>query len=253
MWHGHLHGVPGHNQRRNAMPELPKALRKWNDVVRMSEARHKTDVLVVGAGPAGIAAACTAASTGRRVTLVDDTPWLGGQIWRGEQARPRNAQAAKWISRLRNSGAQLLDRTSIIAAPGLGLLLGERNEAPMEFEWNKLIIATGARELFLPFPGWTLPGVMGPGGLLSLVKNGWPISGKTVAIAGSGPLLLATAAGLQHYGAKVISISEQAPFSRLCSFSLQVGFLSFEDAPGSRSEIIIVKNTLSYELLADES
>ena len=104
------------------------------------------------------------------------------------------------------------------------LLLGERNEAPIEFEWNKLIIATGARELFLPFPGWTLPGVMGPGGLLSLVKNGWPISGKTVAIAGSGPLLLATAAGLQHYGAKVISISEQAPFSRLCSFSLQLAF-----------------------------
>jgi NADPH-dependent 2,4-dienoyl-CoA reductase/sulfur reductase-like enzyme len=190
----------------------------------MSEARYKTDVLVVGAGPAGIAAACTAASTGRRVTLVDDTPWLGGQIWRGEQARPRNAQAAKWITRLKTSGAQLLDRTSIIAAPGLGLLLGERNEAPMEFEWNKLIIATGARELFLPFPGWTLPGVMGPGGLLSLVKNGWPISGKTVAIAGSGPLLLATAAGLQHYGAKVISISEQAPFSRLCSFSLQLAF-----------------------------
>ena len=87
MWHGHLHGVPGHNQRRNTMSELPKAVREmeWT-FVRMSEARHKTDVLVVGAGPAGIAAACPAASTGRRVTLVDDTPWLGGQIWRGEQA-----------------------------------------------------------------------------------------------------------------------------------------------------------------------
>ena len=68
-----------------------------------------------------------------------------------------------------------------------------------------------ARELFLPFPGWTLPGVIGPGGLQSLAKNGWPVNEKRVAIAGSGPLLLAVAVGLKRLGAAVVSISEQAP------------------------------------------
>ena len=54
-----------------------------------------------------------------------------------------------------------------------------------------MILATGARELFLPFPGWTLPNVMGAGGLQALVKSGLPIDGKAVVVAGSGPLLLA--------------------------------------------------------------
>ena len=85
-----------------------------------------------------------------------------------------------------------------------------------------MVLATGARELFLPFPGWTLPGVMGPGGLLSLVKNGWPIAGKRVVIAGSGPLLLAVADGLKKAGARIISIAEQAPFSNVLGFALSL-------------------------------
>lgn len=183
----------------------------------MSEAQE-FPIVIVGAGPAGIAAACAAAESGARVALVDDTPWLGGQIWRGQQAKPAVPQAQHWLVRLRGSGVTILDRTSVIAAPRPGVLLAEHPERAREIHWRKLILATGARELFLPFPGWTLPGVVGPGGLQALVKNGWPIRGQRVVVAGSGPLLLAVADGLSQTGAQVISISEQAPFASVMKF-----------------------------------
>jgi NADPH-dependent 2,4-dienoyl-CoA reductase/sulfur reductase-like enzyme len=84
--------------------------------------------------------------------------------------------------------------------------------------FDRLILATGARERFLPFPGWTLPGVMGAGGLQALVKGGLPISGSRVVVAGSGPLLLAVAAGLAQKGAEIEGIFEQAPLVRLARF-----------------------------------
>lgn len=185
----------------------------------MSET-YEFEIVVVGAGPAGIAAACAAAENCQRVALVDDTPWLGGQIWRGQQAKPSARQAQRWLERLRGSGVTILDRTSVIAAPHPSLLLAECGMGSRKIHWQKLILATGARELFLPFPGWTLPGVIGPGGLQALVKNGWPIRGQRVVVAGSGPLLLAVAAGLQESGAQVISIAEQAPFADVLKFGL---------------------------------
>lgn len=188
----------------------------------MNNSYFHFEVVVVGAGPAGISAACAAAECGKRVALVDDTPWLGGQIWRGEQARPQQPQAQKWLERFRKSGVKLLDRTSVIAAPADGLLLAEHMDSPREIHWQKLILATGARELFLPFPGWTTPGVIGPGGLQALVKNGWPIAGKRVVVCGTGPLLLAVASGLQKHGAIIVSIAEQAPLGRIAKFGLKL-------------------------------
>ncbi len=181
--------------------------------------RFEFEIVVVGAGPAGLAAACAAAECGRGVAVLDDTPWAGGQIWRGQQARPSLSQARQWRDRFRRSGATLLDRTCAIAAPRQGVLLAEHPDGPREIHWQRLILATGARELFLPFPGWTLPGVVGPGGLQALVKNGCSIAGRRVVIAGSGPLLLAVADGLKKFGARIGSISEQAPWSRVLNFS----------------------------------
>ncbi len=193
----------------------------------MSERKFHFEIVIVGAGPAGLAAACAAAQSGKRVALVDDTPWLGGQIWRGQQARPTIPQAREWIEKFRRSGATLLDQTSVIASPRKGELLAEHPDGPREIHWQQLILATGARELFLPFPGWTLPGVFGPGGLQALVKNGWPIEGKRVVIAGSGPLLLAVADGLKKYGAKIVCVVEQAPWSRVMRFGF--GLLAHPD------------------------
>jgi NADPH-dependent 2,4-dienoyl-CoA reductase/sulfur reductase-like enzyme len=79
-------------------------------------------------------------------------------------------------------------------------------------------MATGARERFLPFPGWTLPNVMGVGGLEAMVRGGLPIAGKRVIVAGTGPLLLAVAAHLAQRGAKIVAICEQASLSRFVPF-----------------------------------
>lgn len=185
----------------------------------MSETRLAFEVVVVGAGPAGLAAACAAAESGRRTALVDDTPWLGGQIWRGQQAHSTNPQAARWMERFRRSKASLLDQCTILAPENSRTLLVEHPTGPRQIEWERLILATGARELFLPFPGWTLPGNFGPGGLQSLAKHGWPVAGKRIVLAGSGPLLLAVASGLRKMGANIVSINEQAPLSRLVSFA----------------------------------
>jgi NADPH-dependent 2,4-dienoyl-CoA reductase/sulfur reductase-like enzyme len=188
----------------------------------MGESRFHFEVVVVGGGPAGLAAACTAAENGRRTALLDDTPWLGGQIWRGQQARPTNPQAMRWIERFRQTNAVLLDQCAVLGTRGPNRLLAEHPSGPREIEWERLILATGARELFLPFPGWTLPGNFGPGGLQSLAKHGWPVAGRRVVLAGSGPLLLAVGSGLQKMGAHIVSINEQAPWSRWLGFGMKL-------------------------------
>ncbi len=184
----------------------------------MRETRHVCDVLVVGAGPAGLAAAYRAAQSGMRVTVVDDNPAAGGQIWRGRKATSPEAQV--WFERIRSVDLQFINGARVFDQPQAGMLLAERSDGVCELEYTSLILATGARERFLPFPGWTLPNVMGAGGLQALVKTGMPIEGKRVVIAGSGPLLLAVAAYLRKCEAEVLLIAEQASSLRLARFGL---------------------------------
>lgn len=159
------------------------------------------DIAILGAGPAGLAAA--RAITDKRVALIDDNPKAGGQIWRGapqiEVAANITFHPATRVFNITDRFALHTDRAGIIDAP-------------------KLILATGARELFVPFPGWTSPGVFGAGGLQALVKSGLDVNGKRVVIAGSGPLLMAVAATLRKKGAKVLAVVEQAPLKRLLGF-----------------------------------
>ena len=191
---------------------------------------RETEVLVVGAGPGGIAAATAAANAGCRVTLLDDNPRTGGQIWRrgattvepGETSEDRRRNRA--IAALHKSGAEVLHLHRVFASSQPSTLdaLHEPGNAPahiVRFRYRKLILATGARECFLPFPGWTLPGVFGAGGLQAMVAGGFPVRGKRILVAGSGPLLLAVAAHLQTFGASVVSVAEQAPLRRLIPFT----------------------------------
>lgn len=188
----------------------------------MPDGKYQFEVVVVGAGPAGIAAACAAAEGGKRVALVDDTPWRGGQIWRGETVTPKSGLAQSWLKRLAKSSVTVLDRTSVVGPAGANVLLAEHPEGGREIYWEQLILATGARELFLPFPGWTLPGVMGPGGLQALVKHGWPIRGQRVVVCGTGPLLLAVADGLRTHGANIVCLAEQADWGSVLQFGLKL-------------------------------
>lgn len=184
----------------------------------MTERRH-FDVLVIGAGPAGLAAACTAAEAGHRVAVVDDNPTMGGQIWRGAKVTSTRSVAARWFTRVRRAPIEFIQGTRIVARPEETVLLAADDESLSELQFEKLILATGARERFLPFPGWTLPGVTGAGGLQALAKSGQPIAGRRVIVAGSGPLLLAVAAYLRRAGTIVPLIAEQAPHRRVMRFA----------------------------------
>ena len=168
----------------------------------------------MGGGPAGIAAAVHAAEAGARTLLLDEQARPGGQIWRGE-APPA---AREWLTRLARSGATVLAGATVVDAPGPNELLVERDGLPIRVGYERLVLATGARELFLPFPGWTLPGVVGVGGAQALLKAGARFEGLRVVVAGSGPLLLAVAAALKQAGARIVGIAEQAPLPRLAAF-----------------------------------
>ena len=155
-------------------------------------------VVVVGAGPGGIAASCAAAESGAQTLLLDENPAPGGQIWRsGVAAPPREARS--WLERLASSAARIEHGASVFDI-GESSLWVERDGQAVEVTYERLVLATGARELFLPFPGWTLPEVMGIGGIQALVKAGADIAGRRVVIAGSGPLILPVASTLNGKG-----------------------------------------------------
>jgi NADPH-dependent 2,4-dienoyl-CoA reductase/sulfur reductase-like enzyme len=184
------------------------------------DSQRRFDVLVIGGGPAGIAAAVRAAECGVAVGIVDDNATLGGQIWRGESDHGENQDAIRWSEMLRTAGVTKLCGKRVFDQPEARVLFAEGDDDLCELRYRNLILATGARERFLPFPGWTLPNVMGAGGLQAMVKSGLPIRGKRVVVGGTGPLLLAVAAYLRKHGAEIPIICEQASWSMLAGFSM---------------------------------
>ena len=209
--------------------------------------RGEFDVLVVGGGPAGIAAAVRAAECGASVGIVDDNPNLGGQIWRAASQQEPSQDAAPWYSRLEKAGVTVLAEKRVFDQPAPGVLLAESDEV-VELRYRKLILATGARERFLPFPGWTLPNVMGAGGLQAMVKSGLPIRGKRVVVAGTGPLLMAVAAYLKEHGAEIQVVCEQASWGGLVRFAM-----ALVSQPAKISQGWRLKSTLAGVTFAPNS
>lgn len=184
----------------------------------MAERILNCDVAVIGAGPAGLSAAVAAASQGARVVIVDAQPVAGGQIWRNDVRLGAPAPALALRDKVNAAGVTLLSRHEVVAASGKQLLLNGDSGATT-LGYGALVLATGARELLLPFPGWTLPGVTGAGGAQALAKQGAPMRGRRVLVAGSGPLLLATAHTLKRHGAEVLGIHEQATRQQVHAFA----------------------------------
>ena len=179
------------------------------------------DVVVVGAGPAGLAAASRAAECGRSVAILDDNPQPGGQIWRAAAGKSPK-EAARWMQAAGRLGVEWIVGARVFDAPEPRNLAVETFDGECHIGYRSLILATGARERFLPFPGWTLPNVMGAGGLQALAKSGLPLARKRIAIAGSGPSLLAVARYMRSHNADVCLVAEQAPRSALLRFGVRL-------------------------------
>ena len=185
--------------------------------------REATEVLVVGGGPAGLAAAEAAATAGRKVCMLDDNPALGGQIWRRDTQKaqaPGNQNVDRRRAALLEAGVDIRSGTAVVDAHGRDALWAYDGEELTQWQTEHVILATGARERTLPFPGWTRPGVFGAGGLQALTKAGLDVEGSRVVVAGTGPLLLAVATSLQQRGAQVLGVFEQASHARFVRFGL---------------------------------
>ena len=181
----------------------------------------RAEVAIIGAGPAGIAAA-RAAARKAQVLLLDDNLRPGGQIWRRNPrltALPENVSLKTGVRGL----GPWQERSLLLETP----------DGPTILQYDRLILATGAREMFLPCKGWTLPNVIGAGALQALIKEGWNIRGKRIVIGGTGPLLLAVASLARKQGGKVLSILEQAPVNRVLAFAAQTAL-----CPGKASQAI---------------
>ncbi|MES2124705.1 MAG: FAD/NAD(P)-binding oxidoreductase [Gemmatimonadota bacterium] len=181
--------------------------------------RRRVDIVVVGAGPAGLAAATAAAATGRRVLVIDQAVRAGGQIWRHRSEAALPKQASELLARARGAGVTFAFGARVVDANSPQEIIVDFRGRIAPVGTEAIVLATGAKERFLPFPGWTLPGVTGVGALQALLKSGLRLPGRRVVLAGTGPLLLPVAATLATDGADVLLVAEQADDSKLIRFA----------------------------------
>jgi thioredoxin reductase len=153
------------------------------------------------------------------VVLVDQGMRPGGQVWRHRERSTLPRLARSWLDRLDRSGAKCMKLATVTDATSDGTVSIAHEGGRTTVRAGAIVIAAGARELFIPYPGWTLPGVMGIGGGQALVKGGMHVRGKRVIVAGSGPLILPVAAVMAHAGARLVAVLEQAPASAVAGFA----------------------------------
>jgi NADPH-dependent 2,4-dienoyl-CoA reductase/sulfur reductase-like enzyme len=185
-------------------------------------------VVVVGAGPAGLSAARAAARAGAAVTLLDASDQVGGQFWR-HASRPapdehRYHHGWSTFTALRDvvaghprvtllTSAQVWALERLDDGVRLRVLVGPADAAGREhltLTPDALVLAPGAHDRTLPFPGWQLPGVTTAGAAQALAKAERVAVGDRVVVAGAGPFLLPVATSLLRTGARVLSVHEAA-------------------------------------------
>ncbi len=181
------------------------------------------DLLVVGAGPAGLRAAVAAARAGVKVAVVDERPEAGGQFLKqpagsleiDEQALDEQYRLGRVLLReASESGVELLSGVRVWGGTGRGELYAASMSHRFVLRSRALVLATGAFERVVPFPGWTLPGVITTGAAQTLLRSYLVAAGARVLVAGNGPLNIQVAAELAAAGVSVVAVAEAAPLFR---------------------------------------
>ena len=180
-----------------------------------SDLASSYELVVIGGGPAGLAAAALAARAGVQTILFDENPGVGGQIYRGITANPVKNRAilgedywagAALAAEAKASGASIVNGATVWSLDQTKLVGVSIAGKARLIQAGRVIIATGSLERPFPIPGWTLPGVMTAGAAQTALKaQGLVPSGRTV-LAGCGPLLWLLAAQLLRAGTKVEAI-----------------------------------------------
>jgi NADPH-dependent 2,4-dienoyl-CoA reductase/sulfur reductase-like enzyme len=179
----------------------------------------RTDVLVVGGGPAGLAAARVAASAGLDVLVDDERRKPGGQYFkqpadgfRIDEARvdAQFAEGMRLLHAARAAGAKIVSNATVWGAFGPDAIAAVIDGRTQLIRAQRLILATGAYERAVPVPGWTTPGVMTTGAAQTFLRAYQVAPGKRILIAGNGPLNLQVAHELTRAGAKVVALVESA-------------------------------------------
>ncbi len=176
------------------------------------------DVVVIGAGPAGLTAATEAAGLGLDTLVVDEQPAPGGQIYRSVEAvhtrrtkdaallGPDYGHGLDLVRRFRDANIPYWPETGVWQVTEDGELgITRAGEAGL-LKARRIIAAAGAQERPVPIPGWTLPGVMGAGGAQVLFKSAGMIPRGRTVIAGTGPLVLLVAGQLSDAGAEIAAV-----------------------------------------------
>ncbi|WP_454695632.1 FAD-dependent oxidoreductase [Achromobacter aegrifaciens] len=178
-------------------------------------------MVVVGAGPAGVRAAQTLLRHGVRPVIVDEAALPGGQIYR-QGAAPRGTARQRYgfewkrAQAIHAAGADLAARADYRAATAVwnaapGSLDLVRNGELETLAYTRLLLATGATDRVLPFPGWTLPGVYSLGGAQIALKSQGCMFGPRIVFAGTGPLLYLVAYQYARAGGQVQAVLDNAP------------------------------------------
>ena len=189
------------------------------DIEQLPEIKLSPDVLIIGAGPAGMSVAAKLGSAGKQVLLIDERKASGGQYFKQpatdfqvseEKLDSQYRKGKALIRKFEKSGAKSLFNMKIWGVFGPEKFLGYDNTNRYVITPKHIVIATGAFERGLVFPGWTLPGVLTTGAGQSLLRSYQVSAGNRVAIAGNGPLNLQLAAELIRAGVDVAAIAESA-------------------------------------------